>query len=100
MLPYHETVRNKTWSSVSNSSLSKTFALCQFEALFSPSKHCFKPEKNESKILLGQKKILVRKKMLVPKKLGLEKIWVGKNFGSEKMMDPKKNFGNNKNFLA
>ena len=97
----HKNNPDKTWSSVSNSSLSKTFALCQFRKL-KLQKLCFLPpnivlglkKKINPKILLGQKKILVQKKF------GLEKIWVGKNFGSEKMLDPKKIFGTNKNFLA
>ena len=45
--------KNKTWSSVSNSSLSKTFALCQFRKL----------KKMSPKIIFGQKKILVWKKI-------------------------------------
>ena len=68
-----EFMYNKTWSSVSNSSLSKTFALCQFRKL-KVQKLCFFPsnivfievhfgsEKKESKNHLGSEKILIRKK--------------------------------------
>ena len=58
--------KNKTWS---NSSLSKTFALCQFRKL-QVQKLCFLPpdlvlglKKMSPKIILGGKKILVRKKI-------------------------------------
>ena len=61
--------KDKTWSLVSNSSLSKTFALCRFEKL-KVQKLCFFPpnivlgvEKMSPKFILGQKKILVLKKI-------------------------------------
>ena len=72
---------NKTWSSVSNSSLSKTFALCQFrkqKLCFLPSNIVLGLKKINPKILLGQKKNLGPVKNLGWKKFGLEKIWVGK----------------------
>ena len=54
-------IANKTWSSVSNSSLSKTFALCQFRKL-KAQKLCFLSpngilglKKMSPKIILGQK---------------------------------------------
>ena len=60
---------NKTWSSVSHSSLSKTFALCQFRKL-NVQKLCFLPpnivlglKKMSPKIFFGQKKIWVCKKI-------------------------------------
>ena len=89
---------NKTWSSVSNSSLSKTFALCQFRKLkvqktgFSRFKHSFGSKKNESK------KILVRKKIKVPKKFGFEKILVGKKFRVLKKFWIRKKFLDHKKF--
>ena len=52
---------NKTWSSVSNSSLSKTFALCQLRKL-NVQKFCFLPpnivwglRKMSPNIIFGQK---------------------------------------------
>ena len=58
---------NKTWSLVSNSSLSKTFALCQFRKL-KVQKLCFlRPNivfieiHFESEQILGMKKKLVQK---------------------------------------
>ena len=79
---------NKTWSSVSNSNLSKTFALCQFRKL-KVQKLCFLPQnvilglkKMSPKIILGQKKILIQKKINVQIKSGLEKFLIGKNFVS------------------
>ena len=89
---------NKTWSSVSNSSLSKTFALCQFRKLkvqktgFSRFKHSFGSKKNESK------KILIRKKIKVPKKFGFEKILVGKKFRVLKKFWIRKKFLDHKKF--
>ena len=82
-----EKKKNKTWSSVSNSSLSKTFALCQFRK----QKLCLIPptivlslKKMTPKILLGQKKNFIRKKIWVPKNLSWKKFGLEKNFGSEK----------------
>ena len=49
LIKVDDKIRNKTWSSVSNSSLSKTFALCQFRKL--GSKNRVGSEKN-----LGPKK--------------------------------------------
>ena len=65
---------DKTWSSVSNSSLSKTFVLCQFRKL-KVQKLCFHPPN----IILGLKKKLVQKLF------GSEK-----NFGPEKNLGPKR----------
>ena len=63
---------NKTWSSVSNSSLSKTFASLEglsSEALFSLSKHCFgSGKKNESKNYFGPEENFGPEKNLRPKK--------------------------------
>ena len=57
-----KTKENKTWSSVSNSSLSKTFALCQFRKI-KLQQLCFLPpnivlglKKNESKNYFGSEK--------------------------------------------
>ena len=51
VLRNNENICNKTWSSVSNSSLSKTFALCQFRKL-KFQKLCFLPPN----VILGLKK--------------------------------------------
>ena len=64
---YCENNRNKTWSSVSNSSLSKTFALCQFRKL-KVKKICFLPPN----IVLGLKKC-VQKSFSARKSSGPEK---------------------------
>ena len=72
---------------MSNSSLSKTFALCQFRKL-KVQKLCFLPPN----IVLGLKKM--SPKII----LGQTKFWSGKNFGSEKKFCPKKNLGLKKNF--
>ena len=88
--------RNKTWSSVSNSSLSKTLALCQFRKL-KVQKLCFLPpnivlglKKNQSKHYFGSEKNFDPEKIQVKKKFGSEKMLVGKNFGSEKILGSKK----------
>ena len=84
---------NKTWSSVSNSSLSKTFALCQFRKqnlCFLPPNIVLGLKKNESKNYLGSEKNLVRKKMKI------KKIWVWKNFSWKKMLGLKKILGQKK----
>ena len=75
---------DKTWSSVSNSSLSKTFALCQFRKL-KVQKLCFLPPN----VILGlkkwvQKSFWVRKNFDPQKIKGSNKIWVWKNFGWKK----------------
>ena len=76
---------NKTWSSVSNSSLSKTFALCRFEKLkvqklcFFPPNIVFGLKKNESKNYFGSEKMFVSTKILGPKKC-----WSKKYSRSEK----------------
>ena len=83
---------NKTWSSVSNSSLSKPFALCQFRK-FKVPKLCFLPpnivlglEKNDSKNYFGSEENFGLEKNLRPKKkLGLKRFWFEKNVGSEKI---------------
>ena len=68
---------DKTWSSVSNSSLSKIFALRQFRKLklqklhFLPQNMVLGLNKMSQKIILGQKKIWVQNKF------GFEKILVG-----------------------
>ena len=77
----HEKDKNKTWSSVSTSSLSKTFALCQFKKL-KVQKLCFLPpniflglKKNESKNYFGsEKKFWSGKKFRFKKILGLKKV--------------------------
>ena len=87
---------NKTWSSVSNSSLSKTFVLCQFRKqtlCFLPPNIVLGLKKMNPKILLGEKKILVQKKIWVQKNLGLEKFGLEKNFGPEKILNLKKILG-------
>ena len=77
---------DKTWSSVSNSSLSKIFALRQFRKLklqklrFLPPNIVLGLKKMSPKIILGQKKIWVRKENWVQKKFWWEKILVGKKF--------------------
>ena len=63
---------NKTWSLVSNSSLSKTFALGSFESL-----------KFKSSVLSLQRSLI----------LGQKKCWVWKKFVSEKIMVPRKILG-------
>ena len=75
--------KNKTWSSVSNSSLSKTFAFCKFRK----QKLCFLPtnivlglKKNEYKNSFGSEKNYGPEKNLVKKKFGFEKIWLGNEF--------------------
>ena len=68
--------------------------------MFSPSKGHFGSEKNESKNHFWSEKILIRKKIKVQIKFGLEKILVGKNFGSEKNFGPEKKFGVEKNFVS
>ena len=84
---------------MSNSSLSKTFALGSSEAWFYPSKVSFGSEKN-----LGQKnfrsedfflteKSLVQRKLLAPKNLGSHKILAPKTFVSEKILRLKKMLG-------
>ena len=85
---------NKTWSSVSNSSLSKIFALCQFRKLKVP-KLCFLPPnivlglgKNESKDYFGSEENFGLEKNFVHKKFGFEK-----NFGWKKMLGLKKKLG-------
>ena len=94
---------DKTWSSVSNSSLSKTFALCQFRKLkvqklcFLPPNIVLGPKKNESKNYFWSEKNFGPKKFR-SKKLGSEKILVGKNFGSEKIFGSEKKFWDQKNF--
>ena len=76
---------NKTWSVVSNSSLSKTCALCQFRKL----KVYFLPPN----IILGLKK-------MSPKYyFGSEKIWSGKKLWSKKKFGVQKNFGSELNFV-
>ena len=60
---------NKTWSSVSNSSLSKTFVLCQFRKL-KVQKLCFLPPN----IVLGLKKNESKNYFGSEKNFGLEKI--------------------------
>ena len=67
------TKKDKTWSLVSNSSLSKTFALGSLESL-----------KFRSSFLVW--KIQVSRKIL-----GLKALCVWKNFWTEKMLGPKKN---------
>ena len=71
---YRKLDKNKTWSSVSNSNLSKTLNFRKPQV----QKLCF----ITSKIILGQKKF-----------------WSEKNFWSEKYFRSKKNFGW-KNFLG
>ena len=95
---------DKTWSSVSNSSLSKTFALCQFRKL-KVQKLCFHPpnivlglKKNESKNYFGSEKILVRKKIKVKIKFGFEKNFCLKKFWVQKKFWDQKNFGSTNNF--
>ena len=73
-----DNILDKTWSSVSNSSLSKTFALCKFRNL-KVQKLCFLPpnivlglKKMSQKITLGQKIFLVWKRIKVQKNLGLK----------------------------
>ena len=107
---------------MSNSSLSKTFALCQFRKL-KLQKLCFLPpnivlgvKKMSPKIILGQKKFWSWKKFGPKKNVGSEKKWfqksfwvrknlglknflVQKNFGSKKNMHLKKKFGSEK-FLS
>ena len=66
----------KTWSSVSNSSLSKTFALCQFRKI-KVQKLCFLPPNN----VLGLEKNQSKKYFGSEENFGLEKnmskiIWV------------------------
>ena len=66
---------DKTWSSVSNSSLGNTFALCQFRKL-KVQKLCFHPpnivlglKKNESKNHFGSERKFSTEKNLGPKKI-------------------------------
>ena len=82
---------------MSNSSLSKTFALCQFRKL-KLQKLCFLPpnivlglEKNESKNYFGSEENFGPEKNVRPKKkLGLKRFWFEKNVGSEKMFGSEK----------
>jgi len=68
--------KNKTWSLVSNSSLSKTFALGSL-----------KPSSSEALLYHFVKKILSLKKIVAPKKiLGLKNFWVEKKFGVRKFL--------------
>ena len=67
---------NKTWSSVSNSSLSKTFALCQFIRKLKVQKFFFLPpnivlglEKNEYKNYFGSEENFGSEKNYVQKKI-------------------------------
>ena len=89
-----EKKENKTWSLVSNSSLSKTFARCQFKKL-RVQKLCFLPPK----IVLGLKKsesinYFGSEKNVGPEKnLGPKKFWIRKKFGSGINLAPKKNLG-------
>ena len=76
---------NKTWSSVSNSSLSKTFVLCQFRKL-KLQKLCFLPpnivlglKKMSPKIILGQKNFLGPKIFFGPKIFWDPKFFLAKN---------------------
>ena len=86
--------KNKTWSSVSNSSLSKTFVLCQFRM----QKLCFLPpnivlglKKRNPKILLVRKKFWGGKKISAWKRnFGSKKNWVWQKFVPEKNLGPKK----------
>ena len=91
---------------MSNSSLSKIFALCQFRKL-KVQKFCFLPsnivlglQKHESKNHFGSEKNFGLEKNLDPKKIGgrLNKFWLEKNLGSEKNFGSKKNFGTKKKF--
>ena len=88
---------DKTWSSVSNSSLSKTFALYQFRKLklqkffFLPPNIVLGLKKNESKNYFGSEKNFGPEKNLRPKKkLGLKRFWFEKNVGSEKIFGSEK----------
>jgi len=72
---------------VSNSSLSKTFALCQFRKI-KLQQLCFLPpnivlglKKMSQKIILAQKKFLLEKKFWTKKNVGSKTFLVQKNLG-------------------
>ena len=80
--------KNKTWSSVSNSSLSKTFALCQFRKL-KLQKLCFLPPN----IVLGLKRNECKNNFWSEKIFGSEKIWAWNKIWVRKKFGQKKNLG-------
>ena len=90
-----KTMNYKTWSSVSNSNLSKTFALGSLEILKFRSSVLSLQRSFSLKIILGQKKFWVKKNLCLKKfcireKFGHKKLWVWNLFRSNKFFVLKK----------